>query len=66
MLFSQDQYVLGIGKEFLKRYWILQDETNLVAAKTNTPVKTSTPSNSVRNCTEGIYKNKEKEEESMK
>lgn len=37
---------------------LLRRETNLVAAKTKTPVKTSTPSNSVRNCEKGRYYDK--------
>ena len=33
--------------------WLLWTETDLVAANTNTPVNTSMPSNSVRNCKKG-------------
>lgn len=40
--------VVVAGPHFFKRR-----DTNLVAAKTNTPVRTSTPSNSVRNCKQG-------------
>lgn len=54
----------SINNSFLKAlkmiYWSNEPETDLVAAKTNTPVKTSTPSNSVRNCKKGGYNNKSK------
>lgn len=59
--FSPDQHKYLTYKEDLKKEKekdteYSNEETNLVAAKTNTPVKTSTPSNSVRNCSKGIRK----------
>lgn len=55
--FQEDSvfYNLATGTKhiFPTILWLLWTETDLVAANTNTPVKTSMPSNSVRNCKEG-------------